>query len=504
MVRHARRLSLLLAVVALVPVALAQRSMAQNAASEDLARRQYESGLQFLREQKYTEALKDFQTVVERYPGSQVAHAALLQVAQFYVDVARDAGAAKAALDSLLERYAMSESAPLAQVLAGRVALAQSRTPSSIEAALAAFDRVPRLFPRSDAVAAALVYAGDTLRGIGRDEEAIQRYRDASTGYPESSWAAGALIGEARCLVRSGDIRRAMESLQQVRQRYPTSREAVTALAWNTILYRLYLRPPIQPPFRFSGKTIAGPGGKLKDVEAMAFAPDGTLYVVTSSGLAAFDSSGRRVNAPTAVEPHAIAFDDAGSAFVARRGGVTAPGGRLLTLDVPKPDGTRRVLEEIPGLALNSRGEILTIDSNGRTVARFSREGTYLSSFSAGVAERLAVDVNDTIAALGREGATVVLMNPDGTVIRRLTAKGAGYQFENPADLAFDPFGHLYVLDRSGRCVFVFNGAGRLVTRFSVPERAPGALRKPTAFALDASGRLFIFDRDAERVQVYQ
>lgn len=503
MVRRRMRLLVPLSCAALA-VLLEGGGLAQDPASEDFARRQYESGLQFARDQKYLEALKDFRAVVERYPASRVAHAALLQIAQYHFDIASDVAAAQAAVDALLQKYPTSESAPLAHIIAGRIALAQSRAPVSVEAALASFDRVSRLFSGSEGVPAALVYAGDTLRAAGRPDDAVQRYREASSGYPQSPWAARAWIGESICLARAGDIRRAMEALQQVRQRFPALPEANTALGLNTILYRLYLRPPAQPPFRFAGKTVAGPGGRLKDVDAVAFAPDDTFVVVGRNGVIAFDANGRVVNAPAAVSPTAIAFDTRGRAFVAGRGGVVLPGGKFLALGVPKPDGTRRSLDEIPGIAVTAGGEIVAIDRDGKAVARFSGDGKHLSSINTGAAERLAVETDDTVAVLVRAGPAVVLMSPDGKVLRRVPARAQGYSIEDPSDIAFDPFGHLYVLDRGRGSVFVFSAAGQLVTTFTVPERSPGALRKPTSFALDSAGRLFIFDDDAEKVQVYR
>src|SRR5438034_1037335 len=55
--------------------------VAQNA--EELARRHYELGLSFLQSQKYSEALKDFQTVVDSYPTSAVAGDALVELAHY-------------------------------------------------------------------------------------------------------------------------------------------------------------------------------------------------------------------------------------------------------------------------------------------------------------------------------------------------------------------------------------------------------------------------------------
>jgi TolA-binding protein len=49
---------------------------------EEFARRQYESGLEFLRSGKTSEALKDFQAVLDGYPNTSVADDAMLAVAR--------------------------------------------------------------------------------------------------------------------------------------------------------------------------------------------------------------------------------------------------------------------------------------------------------------------------------------------------------------------------------------------------------------------------------------
>src|SRR5687767_4003124 len=53
----------------------------QGSGGEEFARRQYETGLAFMRDGRYQEALKDFQAVADNYPSSAVADQALLQIA---------------------------------------------------------------------------------------------------------------------------------------------------------------------------------------------------------------------------------------------------------------------------------------------------------------------------------------------------------------------------------------------------------------------------------------
>lgn len=480
---------------------------AQDASSEEFARRQYESGLSFLRDQKFTEALKDFQAVVDSYPNSRVADAALLRIAEYQLDVAGDTAAAQAAVDTLQKKYAASDSGPMGLVLAGRIAVSKSRAPAEIDSALASYERVPRLFPGSEAVPASIYYAGEALRLTHRDDEAVLRYRQVSTDYPQSAWAPRALLGEARCLVLSGKVTRAMELLQRVRQRFPGTPQAVTAVSWNTILYRLYLRAPASPAYEFAAaKSIAGTAGKLKDIQALAVGPNGTVYAANRSSVLVFDPAGKATPAFSANDARAIVLDRAGRPFVFCKAGLVSPGAAALAFSVPKPDGSPRALEDIAGGVLTSTGDLLLPDKNAKNLARFSPAGKYLAPFAPVYSQRLAIGVTDRVASLDEDGTGVTLLDHDGRVRTKIAARGQGFELDKPVDLAVDALGHLYVLDRNRATVFVFaqGDQPKLITAFSVPAKSPGYFRRAVCFALDAAGRLYIYDDDVERIQVYQ
>src|SRR5918996_5106371 len=107
--------------------------------NEDLPRRQYESGLAFLKGGRYAEAMKDFQAIIDSFPRSQVADNALLQMALYQIDVTKDLGASQSAVDQLLKTYPDTDSAPMAYVVGGRISMAKGRTPSDVDSAVASF-----------------------------------------------------------------------------------------------------------------------------------------------------------------------------------------------------------------------------------------------------------------------------------------------------------------------------------------------------------------------------
>ena len=207
---------------------------AQQANNEEFARRQYDSGMSFMQNRRYADALKDLQAVADSFPESTVADNALLEIAEYQVEVARDIGATQKAVDRLLKDFANSDSAGMAHVISGRLAVIKGRTPADVDTAMASFERVSRLFPGTEGVAAAGFYAGETLRLVKRVDEALDRYRRVRTEFPRSMWAARAALGAGYCLVQQGSAQHALQEIQWVRQQFPGTPVAAEALNLNS------------------------------------------------------------------------------------------------------------------------------------------------------------------------------------------------------------------------------------------------------------------------------
>jgi TolA-binding protein len=489
-------------------------------ADEAVARRQLESGRSFARQGNYPEALKDFRAVAETHASTTVADNALLEIARYYFDVAGDFKEAGSAVDAILKRYATSDSAPDAYVLAGRLALARSRQAVDLEAALANFDRVSRLFPEADAVPRSLLFAGETLWYARRFDDALVSFARLAADYPATMTAAEAHLGAGRTLVSLGDPILAMEELQQARNRWPNAPAAQTALAQITLLHRLYVRARSGPAFALSAET-AGPA-KVQDVSAVAATPRAALYWAGRTGVGIVTPASAE-RPPAAAGPRGLAVDTAGKLVVIDGGQLRSTGSsQPLALYLPRPNGPEP-LEEIDAAVQLSNGDWLVMDGGERAIHRFSRAGAYIGPFAAVRVSRLAVNAVDEIGGIDRDQRSIVLFDAAGKLTSRIPLRGTGYDLRNPEDLTFDAFGHLYVLDRVALAVFspyaaraqasaATTPAGTsartagyaLVTVFAPMEKDPDAFRRATAFALDPSGAAFIYDDRAQRILVYR
>ena len=471
--------------------------------TEEFARRQYESGLAFMQNGRYSEALKDFQAVLDSFAKSSVADNALLQVALYQLEVAHDVGASQAAVERLLKDYPETDSAPMAYVVSGRIALAKGRAPSDVDAALASFERVPRLFPNDEAVPAAGFYAGDTLRMVRRTDEALERFRRVSMEYPRSSWAARARIGAGLCLVAGNRAPRALEEFQRVRIQLPDSSEGADALNLNTILYRLYVRAPAQPAYASAGRFPGTENAKLKDIVGIQFDPSGQLLLGHKLGISIYDPKGKLARTVSADEPSAFFLDERMRLITVRKDSLMVERGEITPMRVPMQDKPKAI-EEIPSAVAMSSGARLIADKKGKQVLRFAPNGTFVGKFAGIEAGRLALNHLDDVAMIDREKKSVVIFDRDGKQLASIPQKGTGYELDNPIDLTYDAFGQLYVLDRGKASVFVFGPRNNLLTTVTIPEKSPGAFTKADAFALDKAGRLYIYDDKAQSIQVYQ
>jgi TolA-binding protein len=491
--------------IVVLAVAIGASAAAQS--GEDLPRRQYESGLSFLKGQRYAEALKDFQAVIDSFPRSLVADNALLQIALYQIDVVHDLGAAQSAIDQLLKSYPDTDSAPMAYVVGGRVSMAKGRTPADVDSAVASFERVERLFPGNDAVPAAGYYAGEALRLVRRHEEALTRYRRVTASYPSSPWAARANLAAGYCLVQADRAVAALPEVQRVRQMMPASSEAEAALNINSILYRLHVRAPKGPAFTFNNRFIGPDKSNFNDVIGVTIDPLNRILLGFNRGVAIFDPKGTLAQTVTAQDPSAFFVDEANRVVFAREGALHTERVSSIPITVPptEPNKPPRVVEEIPSVVMTSTGQRLVVNKKDKTVVRYDAAGRYLGPFMPAIStDRIAINSLDDVAVIDKDAKAIAILDRDGKPLSKITTKGANYQLDEPVDVSFDRLGYLYVLDRGKGSVLVFGPRNRLITTFTIAENAPGAFMKARALGLDAAGRLYIFDEKAKRIQVYQ
>jgi len=167
-------------------------------------------------------------------------------------------------------------------------------------------------------------------------------------------------------------------------------------------------------------------------------------------------------------------------------------------------------------------------------ILHYAANGTLITSFGAGLLvgpHGMFVDRDGNVwvtdyqdnapraGGRGRVGAAplpgatvghlVYKFSPDGKVLMTLGKKGGGVDpdyFYQPNDVVLNKKGEIYVACGHGQGkseILKFSKDGKLIKRWGQTGKGPGEFDQPHALAFDSKGRLFIGDRNNNRIQIY-
>lgn len=120
----------------------------------------------------------------------------------------------------------------------------------------------------------------------------------------------------------------------------------------------------------------------------------------------------------------------------------------------------------------------------------------------------LTIDDHDNVWLTDVALNQVFKFAPDGKLLMTLGERGVagadGGHFDKPSDVAVLPDGSFYVSDGYGNSrVAKFSAEGKFEFQWGVPGTAPGQFQLPHGLAIDAAGRVYVADRENDRVQIF-
>jgi len=134
------------------------------------------------------------------------------------------------------------------------------------------------------------------------------------------------------------------------------------------------------------------------------------------------------------------------------------------------------------GIYVGPDGTIFCTDDGNHTVRQFTPKGKLL----------MTLGVLNTPSDTGYDGKDIMSVK-----------RGAG-PFNRPTNIAVGPRGDLYVSDGYGNCrVHQFSPGGQLKRSWGSPGRGPGQFYLPHGIAVASDGRVFVCDRESDRIQIF-
>jgi DNA-binding beta-propeller fold protein YncE len=170
-------------------------------------------------------------------------------------------------------------------------------------------------------------------------------------------------------------------------------------------------------------------------------------------------------------------------------------------------------LTDVASVAVDSKDRIYVFNRGLHPMVVLDREGNFISSWGEGLFNRahgLHIDAEDNLYCTDDGDHTVRKCSTDGKVLLTIGIPNkpapfmSGEPFHRCTHTALSPKGEIYVSDGYGNaCVHKFTPDGKLIKTWGEPGTDPGQFNIVHNIATDASGWVYVADRENHRVQVF-
>jgi DNA-binding beta-propeller fold protein YncE len=180
---------------------------------------------------------------------------------------------------------------------------------------------------------------------------------------------------------------------------------------------------------------------------------------------------------------------------------------------------------DVAGVAVDQEDRVFLICRGDHPIIIYDRKGNYLGTWGQGLftyrTHGITVDPDGMLYCTDDGNHTIRKFTPEGKLLMTMgimnTPSDTGYDgkntltvsrpagpFNRPTNLAMGPQGDLFVSDGYGNCrVHRFSPSGELKRSWGTPGGRPGEFYLPHGIAVAADGRVFVCDRENDRIQIF-
>jgi DNA-binding beta-propeller fold protein YncE len=179
---------------------------------------------------------------------------------------------------------------------------------------------------------------------------------------------------------------------------------------------------------------------------------------------------------------------------------------------------------DVVGIGIDSGDRVFVLTRYESRCLVYEPDGAFVRAFGEGLftdfVHALTIDKDDFVYVVDAGDHTVRKFSPAGDLLLTLGSPGvctetgydgdtqtsitrAGPPFNRPTKAAIGPHGDIFVSDGYGNArVHRFAADGRLLASWGEPGSGPGQFNLPHAIWI-ADGRVFVADRENDRIQVF-
>ena len=178
------------------------------------------------------------------------------------------------------------------------------------------------------------------------------------------------------------------------------------------------------------------------------------------------------------------------------------------------PDGME--LLETPGVAVDSKDRVYAFTRNpDNPVIVFDADGNVVRTFGQGIfgkrSHGILIGPDDSVWCADDGIHTITKFSPEGELLLTIGATNkpapiwSGQPFNRPTHAGVSPnTGHIFVTDGYGNSrVHKYTAEGELVLSWGEPGIDAGQFIRPHNVAVDSDDLVYVADREAHRVQVF-
>ena len=177
---------------------------------------------------------------------------------------------------------------------------------------------------------------------------------------------------------------------------------------------------------------------------------------------------------------------------------------------------TGMTFKECPGVAVDSRDNVYVLTRGEHPIIVLDKDGNYIRSFGQGFfsddrTHGLYIGHDDSLLVADDGIHTIQKFNSEGEKTMEIgernhpAPKWSGQPFNRPTSAAIMPSsGDVYVSDGYGNSrIHVYSGSGDYKFSWGSPGIDAGQFIRPHNIAVDADDKVYVVDREAHRIQIF-